>query len=387
MITTRRAVAFAAIAFLAMTAAPVAAQAQPHEHADRCRPSVRALPDLGQSSRAYAFNRHQVFVGRVTDAADRGYAARWDRRGLRLLTVGMADAAALDVNDSGMVLGEGIEEATGRQVAWVWHRGRVQRLAGLGGDTYGSSINEHGTVVGVAFTADGNGRAVRWTKPSAAPDVLPQLRDIGGGEALGINDRGQMVGRVIEGSFDAQFPVSWDRRHRIRPLPDDPSQDLVIGLATSINNRGQVTGGMSTTSPEVPFAAVRWSGGRVTKIGNLPGDNDARGRAIAENGWIAGSSARFGPDGPEAIHAFFWSGRGPIKALPALSGAWEDADTSAYDVDSAGTVSGWSTDGTTRQRATVWTCGQAQAFVPATSARTTRLERRPPGVSAAQTLR
>ena len=84
--------------------------------------------------------------------------------------------------------------------------------------------------------------------------------------------------------------------------------------------------------------AVRWTRNGVTKIGNLPGDHETSGFGIAENGWVVGLSNRYGPDGLESRHAFFWDGRRPIMALPTLARDWASAQSVAGDVDSAGTT-------------------------------------------------
>ena len=149
-------------------------------------------------------------------------------------------------------------------MSWVWEKGRVHRLRGLGSDVVALDLNDRGTIVGLAFEPDGPGRAVRWSSWRAEPEVLPQLNAIGGAEARGINNRGRMVGRVIEGSFDAQFPVTWNRRGRVRALPVDPARNLAVGLADAVNERGQVTGGMTDPTVE-PFP--RWASGISARWG------------------------------------------------------------------------------------------------------------------------
>jgi uncharacterized membrane protein len=339
----------------------------------RCTPSVRALPDLGVGRAVTSdFNRHRVFVGDVDHPDGRTLPAYWDRAGLHTIDVDSRNGRAMHINDRGTIVGDAIDPVTDQGFAWVWEKGRVHRLRGLGGDVVPLDLNDRGTIVGLAFEPKGPGRAVRWSSWRAEPEVLPQLNALGGAEARGINNRGTMVGRVIEGTFDAQFPVAWNRRGRIRPLPDDPSRNLVIGLADAINERGQITGGMSTTEPTVPFTATRWWGGRVTIIGNLPGDNNTAGSDIANNGWVVGGSERIGPDGRrESRKGFFWSGRGPIQALPPLTGDWATTETNAFAIDSRGTVAGYTEIGEERSRATVWTCIQRSAFTPPAATATT----------------
>lgn len=367
MFTLRRivaATAATAIAALAVTTAPVAARADGAGHQPRCKPSVRALPDLGHTSSSWGFNRHGVVVGRVNNSAGQEQASYWDRHGLHIIPTGYAESIARDINDRGVIMGNAYDEVAGHGVAWVWDHGRLHRLRGLGAETWATSINEQGTVVGYAFEPDGPSRAVRWRSWSSAPEVLPMLGGIGGNGADGINDRGQVVGREIPGTFDAQFPVTWDRRGRLSRLPVDPAQDLVNGWPRAINEHGQATGGLTAPDPEVPYMAVRWTRNGVTKIGNLPGDHETSGLGIAENGWVVGLSNRYGPDGLESRHAFFWDGRRPIMALPTLARDWASAQSVAGDVDSAGTVAGWSHDDSGTQRATVWTCAHKLAFVP-----------------------
>ena len=97
------------------------------------------------------------------------------------------------------------------------------------------------------------------------------------------NERGEIVG-----GFD--FPGIW-RDGRLVQL-------TFIGVATAINERGQVVGLHYSTTPDGdPFgksSAFVWQNGRIGKLGG----KDATAGAINDRGEIAGNSGR---------HAVLWT--------------------------------------------------------------------------------
>ncbi|HEX8346138.1 MAG TPA: hypothetical protein VF657_15565, partial [Actinoplanes sp.] len=108
-----------------------------------------------------------------------------------------------------------------------------------------SDINRRGLVAGSFRHADGESRAVLWTRPDH-----PRVLGAGLGPPNGLSDRGDVVGG------------DWLWRHgTVRHLAD-PS-----GLETAafVNNRGQVAG--SRANADGLSTAFRWYDGRFTDIG------------------------------------------------------------------------------------------------------------------------
>ena len=119
-----------------------------------------------------------------------------------------------------------------------------------------------------------------------------------------LNQRGQVVGKTITGDTGKYQAIIWDRGI-MSPIIDasvsevlsDAMRDLAPGdprksFALGINNRGQVVGGVSVgfvNGSEV-FRAVLWEGGVMTMLSglgvpDLPGDSNSAYK-INDNGQI-----------------------------------------------------------------------------------------------------
>ena len=117
------------------------------------------------------------------------------------------------------------------------------------------------------------------------------------------------------------------------------------GLATDVNNQGQVVGYHSTNQGTRAFL---WSNGTLQNLGTL-GGGDSRAFAINETGQVVGQSTR--ADGP--WHAFLWQ-NGTMQDLGALN-----ADVSvATDIDNQGRVVGYTEVIGAQTRAFLWQNGQ-----------------------------
>jgi probable HAF family extracellular repeat protein len=162
--------------------------------------------------------------------------------------------------------------------------------------------------------------------------VMTPLPTLGGGNAMAIisNNRGQIVGVAESSIHDANCPspqvldyeaVVWGPRQGdvqgLPPLPGD-----TVGFALGINERGQVVGSSGTCANTVVTAvglfvgphAVLWDNGTVTSLGSLGGTMGKAG-AINDRGEVAGFSSL---PGDSSVHSFLWTREEGMRDLGAL---------------------------------------------------------------------
>jgi probable HAF family extracellular repeat protein len=199
---------------------------------------MRDLGTLGGgTSFATAINNR----GEVVGLTGEGRAFLWrDGTMTDLGTLnGSGYARARDINDRGQVVGGSTLDGM-NTLAVLWYRGTVRTLADFPAEAM--AVNDHGQVVGIRF---GNpaflwsqGRIVDITPPPGAMFI----------EALGINNRGQVVGHTDSVAF------VWQDGH-LTPLPGLVRQ----GRANHINNRGQIVGESATSVEGFNPHAVLWT--------------------------------------------------------------------------------------------------------------------------------
>ena len=209
------------------------------------------------------------------------------------------------------------------------------------------------------------------------------------GAALQINDFGLVAGTAENGEFDSTCPgepasvqsiefkpVIWIKLlpwwaaqvNELSTLDGDPD-----GIATAINNLGQVVGATGTCGPFnpielnnlIPLHAALWQNGKATDLGNLGGDGKFFGifaSGLNDNGQVVGTSDTAND---ASFHGFLWQ-QGHIKDLAPFPG---DSYSLGIAIDNNGLVLGVSIDASFNPRAVLWRNGMPtdlNALVPPT---------------------
>ena len=224
-----------------------------------------------------------------------------------------------EINDFGQIVGyseTAVLDPNGEDVCtfgthltcrpFLWQDFHMSALPTLGGNNgQASAINNRGEIVG--FAEDGtvdsscpanktNNRTqlpVLWENGKAK--ALPTGNDPGG-NALWINDKGQIVG--FTGACGAtNHAVVWDNDN-VNTLPDNGTGAEAFGN----NNQGQIVGFVGSPGGGIPNAAL-WQNDMLTNLGILPGDFGGIASGINSKGQVVGSN--FDSKG-NWNHAFIW---------------------------------------------------------------------------------
>jgi probable HAF family extracellular repeat protein len=168
---------------------------------------------------------------------------------------GDSTSAATAINERGQVVGISGEcdQAVGRFSARrsvIWERGNVDTLPTLGGTSWHTpmDINERGDVVGFSnppgagdLVGDFIANGFFWAKGSATVERIKPLEGNTNSQAMGVNDRRQVVGVSFGGApglraFLWQDGVLWNLNDLASIKPN------VLLSAQHINDAGQITG-------------------------------------------------------------------------------------------------------------------------------------------------
>ena len=252
------------------------------------------------------------------------HAVLWgpDRRIHDLGTLGGNGSVAWTINDAGQVAGDSLNDipddlnASGavglpgatQTHAFLWQRGVMYDLGTLGGTYSGTyAINERGQVVGLStinsipnpdtgiptidpFFWDGN--------------RMVDLGSLGGtyGFAVGLNDRGQVIGKSFLAGDVIGRAFLWPGRDG--KMIKLPTLGGTRSEAKAINNAGDVTGAARLPGDTLSHP-VLWTNGRVIDLGVVPGDLCAEGMSINSKRQIVGFSNHDPCFSPHA-HGFLW---------------------------------------------------------------------------------
>ena len=222
-----------------------------------------------------------VVVG-ASSTADGGYHPTMWRDGeiIDLGTLGGIFGHATGINERGDVVGFS-ETATGDTHAFRWRRGRMTDLGTVEGQAYSSAagVDAAGRAVGAS------GGPVVWRRDS--PTILPLVPGADSAEALGTNDRGtSVVGySLMPGGSSPNRAVVWHRG-----VATDLGLESGSSQALGVNDRNQVVGWWVIDAESVGRAFL-WEDGHARTLPNL-GDLENGGAAedINDRGVITGAS-------------------------------------------------------------------------------------------------
>lgn len=194
-------------------------------------------------SEAWGINDRGQIVGASTaDGGPGTHAVLWDKGSITDLGTLPGDSlsSAMAINNRGQIVGYSGDGVTSR--AFLWEDGTMIELPGQSDRTFAYDINKRGQIVG---TSDG---PVLWED-----GVLTALERPAGtfdGGALGINDRGQIVGYLRSSESNTlHVAVLWSDGEVVT-LPTPPNTFVPNDtFATDINNRGDIIG-------QAPFSSV-----------------------------------------------------------------------------------------------------------------------------------
>jgi uncharacterized membrane protein len=180
----------------------------------------------------------------------------------------------LGINIWGVVVGGSQIPGSGSNTPVVWYGGAIHALPLLPGMDHGfaEAINDLGLIAGRQGPPDGSSQVpCRWYWNGSGYTPV-SLGSLGGdfGDALGINDLGQIVGWSLYAG-DIHGPAFvWDVVHGLQALPSLPGD--TDGSGDNINDLGQIVGFSQLFDDNGNFISQRvalWQNGTVTEVQTL----------------------------------------------------------------------------------------------------------------------
>ncbi|AGL16932.1 hypothetical protein [Actinoplanes sp. N902-109] len=295
-----------------------------------------ALGSLGGGDAwADGMNQRGDLIGQSRNAEAEWQGAVWWHDRTQPVTLGVADAMPVAINDHGHIAARGaapflwrngritylsrstrsqlavsdinehdeisgtVTDAGGRSRAFQWRRGTITVLSTPKAmNSFGYALNNRGDVVGTLVDPrPGTSRAVLWQHGRmirlAGPDSVP----------VALNDRTQIIGYV------AGHPFLW-HRGRLRDLLAGTGADY--GRVTGINRAGDLSGLLSR--PGTGWQPVLWRAGRPVVIGLPAGHGTAAG--INDRGDVTG---------------LLWPSVGAGESVPYQPFQWRQGRTTVFD--------------------------------------------------------
>jgi len=278
-------------------------------------------------------------------------------------TLGGSLSEGRGINNKGWVTGMAYVAGNSAQHRVIWKNGTTIDLGTLGGPNSGGygfgGLNDLGQDVGHAETSSpdplGEDFCGFGTQLVCLPflwqdGVITPLPTLGGsnGGARAVNNRSQVVGEAENTTLDSTCggpelqaePVIWENGaiHQFPNFAGDPD-----GLATAINDSGQVVGGSGDcfTGSTLSLHALLWQNGTATNLGSFGGTLYNIALGINDKGQVTGGSDLPGDtnffNGPVSTsHAFLWQ-NGVMTDLGTLPG---DAQSFGLGINNRGQIVG-----------------------------------------------
>ncbi len=329
-----------------------------------CQPAIVRLP-VPTGAVGGELLRHvgSLFAGHITAPDGNHHPALWEQTGTRhfrvrelTLPVGVV-ASSADINAHHDVIVFGRDASGAVYRTYVLSHGRRHYLKDFTGGTMGvrgRQINDAGEVAGFALDRSGTPWAALWRSWNARPTKLLSPPGDIDGIALGINNRGDVVGNSAVPGGTSAHGLLWRHGSTVPVVLPGLRSDLALPFR--INDARRIVGEAGLTGE-----ATVWDGARHPRgLGILPGDEESGLLGVSDGGRAGGWSADYDTG---HFHLLYWAGHGRAKTLLPLSRHYGD-DAQAYSVSDDGAVGGSSDDGSGNVQPTVWTCADVQAFAP-----------------------
>jgi probable HAF family extracellular repeat protein len=203
-------------------------------------------------------------------------------------------------------------EEDSQRFAIMWEKSGSTLLPGIGGVfSEALGINNKGQIVGRSQDLNGNFKAMVWTsKDPVNTKALPGL-DGEEAEAYGINMDGTIVGRSKISSGDWHACIWPTGNNGYDTVVDIHPPQFISSIGNAINLAGNVAGQASDPSGSYPF--FRSADGSLKLLGSL-GGNNGNATALNDLNQVVGYSS-IGPSQP--VHGFFWSANDQLQDLEA----------------------------------------------------------------------
>jgi hypothetical protein len=198
------------------------------------------LPEPGVTSQALDVNDSGVIVGYGADASGASVALRWTAADTGWTYTVLGAGSAVAINNSGLILRRNYDWVTRVWHSWVHlASGAVVDL----GAVYVTDISDNGMIIGSVTDSLWNPIAVVWRQMSAVtwgpPQQLPIPQGYSGARLASINAAGDIAGTAYTDSTEA--PVVWRNNEGQWHTSELVETELIAG-AIAINDGGAIAG-------------------------------------------------------------------------------------------------------------------------------------------------
>lgn len=291
--------------------------------------SVVKVPGASPNSLTAINNTGNVIVN--TGNSDSYQVSIWNRIGgtAQLGSIGTNSGGA-DINLSGDIVGAGDPNNSGNLQAFIWRPvGGVQLLGTLGGAlSVASGINDSGAVVGFSYTAANTQHAFLWTQGGGMQDLTPNVTNIGGATAVGVNSSNQAVGYYFPNGSLNTLGFSWTQAGGLQNIGSAGT------LAFAVNDAGTIVG-KAPFANGLKHAFSKTATGAIKDLGTL-GGAESSALGINNKGWIVGTSLTTSTNG--LPHGFLWTPGAGMQDFTVLAGLSSGQQPYSVQVNDAGVI-------------------------------------------------